>query len=150
MAKRAASARRISLLSNKISQYISILAIGISVVLLDLYFKSVADTTLNHGLALGIASGLNHLTLVTSGFVYLVLFLVFVRSRARLRTWILLLCILSLSNLYDRVVFGYVRDYIEFFGLVINLSDIAIVAVILVTVVITVYDARSNRTESHK
>ena len=71
----------------------------------------------NHGAAWGIFSG-NQVGLVILSLVFLAIF-VWYYVKDKKKSWLLtvtfaFLCAGCLGNLYDRLVFGYVRDFIQF------------------------------------
>ena len=71
----------------------------------------------NHGAAWGIFSG-NQVGLVILSLVFLAVFVWFY-VKDKKKSWLLtvtfaFLCAGCLGNLYDRLVFGYVRDFIQF------------------------------------
>ncbi len=71
----------------------------------------------NHGAAWGIFSG-NQVGLVILSLVFLAIFVWFYVKNKK-KSWLLtvtfaFLCAGCLGNLYDRLVFGYVRDFIQF------------------------------------
>lgn len=71
----------------------------------------------NHGAAWGIFSG-NQVGLVILSLVFLAIFVWFY-VKDKKKSWLLtvtfaFLCAGCLGNLYDRLVFGYVRDFIQF------------------------------------
>lgn len=71
----------------------------------------------NHGAAWGIFSG-NQVGLVILSLVFLAIFIWFY-VKDKNKSWLLtitfaFLCAGCIGNLYDRLVFGYVRDFIQF------------------------------------
>ena len=71
----------------------------------------------NHGAAWGIFSG-NQVGLVILSLVFLAIFIWFY-IKDKNKSWLLtitfaFLCAGCIGNLYDRLVFGYVRDFIQF------------------------------------
>ncbi|NCC70223.1 hypothetical protein EOM09_01420 [bacterium] len=67
--------------------------------------------------------------LSVSFFILLILFLIFnKKDNYKINNILLIIILISISNLYDRLYYGYVIDYLNIFNLIIfNLSDLFII-----------------------
>lgn len=152
-------------------------AIIVAILVLDLVTKYVFDVTLadgknvtvipylfnfqlvhNYGAAWGILAGRQVFLLLLS-VVFLTMFIVYY-VKEKNKTWLLnitygFLISGCLGNLYDRLVFGYVRDFIQFdfwksFP-IFNFADCALViGVVLFVVYLIVYFVKSKKVEGKK
>ncbi|MCF7795521.1 signal peptidase II [Patescibacteria group bacterium] len=88
------------------------------------------ETFKNYGLSFGISTE-NWLSILfsVSFFIILILFLILnKKNKYNINNILLILILISTSNLYDRLYYGYVIDYFNVFNLVIfNLVDIFII-----------------------
>lgn len=145
-------------------------AVIVAVLVLDLVTKYVFDATLtdtvsiipglfnfkmvhNYGAAWGMLAG-KQVFLIVLSFVFLAIF-VFYYIKEKNKTWLLnitfgFLIAGCFGNLYDRLVFGYVRDFIQFdfwksFP-VFNFADVALcVGVVLFVIYLIVYFVKANK-----
>lgn len=101
----------------------------------NLFFRSIPviknifhiTVVFNHGAAFGILKG-NYVFLICSSVIFIIIFLVFMREERNREMIFLISCGMILggaaSNLYDRIVRGFVVDYIDLrVWPVFNLSD---------------------------
>jgi lipoprotein signal peptidase len=114
------------------------IALGIVVFIIDLLAKSSVYTVLNPGVSFGIGANLPN-------FVWLLIYLlitimgIYLVRRGQVSGRILLILILlSSSNILDRLIWGGVRDYIVSFGLYFNLTDIAINVFVIWVIITTI------------
>ena len=147
-------------------------AIVVAFVVIDLVTKYVLDATLNYGdtvtviphlinfqvvynigAAWGIMSG-KQIFLIVLTIIFLAIF-IYYYVREKRKTWLLTITFAfliggCLGNLYDRIVFGYVRDFIQFdfwksFP-IFNFADVFLsVGVVLFVIYIILYFVRSNK-----
>lgn len=109
----------------------------------------------NTGVAFGMLS--NHLTMLLYASALLIAMLVVVLFRGKHLTYAvrLSLCTLiggGLSNLFDRLLFGYVTDYVEillFSFPVFNLADFFITTSVVILIVMTLIN-RLERKEAER
>lgn len=150
------------------------MAIIVAFLVLDLVTKYVFDAKLaggeavtviphlfnfrivhNYGAAWGMLAG-KQVFLVVLTFVFLAIFIVYY-IKEKNKTWLLnitfgFLFAGCLGNLYDRLVFGYVRDMIEFdfwksFP-IFNFADVALsVGVVLLVVYLIVYFVKDHKSK---
>jgi len=84
----------------------------------------------NYGLSFGINTE-NWLSILlsVSFFIILILFLILnKKDKYNINNILLILILISTSNLYDRIYYGYVIDYFNIFNLIIfNLVDVFII-----------------------
>jgi lipoprotein signal peptidase len=104
---------------------------GCFAVFLDQIFKlSASSQVANSGFALGINLGSSWLI---QALVIAVLIFVVLRTPDKfLRSGLILIVIISLSNLFDRLRFGYVIDYWQIAGIWVNLSDVLISTIVAI------------------
>lgn len=97
-------------------------------IILNKYFS--LELFRNYGLSFGINTE-NWLSILLSMsfFIILILFLILnKKDKYSINNILLALILISISNLYDRVYYGYVIDYFNVFNIVIfNLVDIFII-----------------------
>ena len=97
-------------------------------IVLNKYFS--LEIFKNYGLTFGINTG-GFLTILlsVSFFILLILFLILnKKDNYKINNELLILILISTSNLYDRIYYGYVIDYFNVFNLIIfNLSDLFII-----------------------
>lgn len=97
-------------------------------IILNKYFS--LELFRNYGLSFGINTE-NWLSILlsVSFFIILILFLILnKKDKYSINNILLALILISISNLYDRVYYGYVIDYFNVFNIVIfNLVDIFII-----------------------
>lgn len=109
-----------------------VLMIAWVVLLFDQFLKlTVFPQSINPGVALGIE--ISNIFFFISHIIVLV-FLLFVVLRStdlKLRSLILFIIIVSLSNLIDRAYLGGVIDYLQFLGIWFNFADMMILIGIL-------------------
>lgn len=151
-------------------------AIIVSLLALDLVTKYVFDATLgnetitvvpylfnfkmtyNMGAAWGILAG-KQVFLIVLTLVFLVIFIGYY-VKEKQKTWLLnitfgFLIAGCLGNLYDRIVFGYVRDFIQFdfwktFP-IFNFADVALcVGVVLFVIYLIIFSAKSKKKDITK
>lgn len=81
----------------------------------------------NPGIAFGIPIPISFIIILTP--IVLVLLLVEAQRRTNTHTWFAWYFVFfgALSNLVDRVVYGFVIDYIRIFTSVINIADVLVV-----------------------
>ncbi len=134
-------------LSKKISsRYVLAAAIGILVAVIDIIFKTQAAeqgvTNPNPGIAFGWVSFLGSEKIVLAHTLLLLLIGWFIaRSKSQLINLLLnVLIFSSLSNLYDRIFLGYVRDYINVATYSVNLADIATNITVLFIIVVVLLE----------
>lgn len=150
------------------------MAIIIALLVLDLVTKYVFDAKLadgktitvipylfnfrivhNYGAAWGMLAG-KQVFLIVLTFVFLAIFIVYY-IKEKNKTWLLnitfgFLFAGCLGNLYDRLIFGYVRDMIEFdfwksFP-IFNFADVALsIGVVLLLVYLIVYFVKESKSK---
>jgi signal peptidase II len=104
------------------------------------FLKNTENIVLNKYFSLeifknyGLTFGINTETWITillsvSFFILLILFLILnKKDNYKINNTLLILILISTSNLYDRIYYGYVIDYFNIFNLIIfNLSDLFII-----------------------
>lgn len=97
-------------------------------IILNKYFS--LEIFKNYGLTFGIDTGSKIAILLSvSFFILLILFLIFnKKDNYKTNNILLIIILISISNLYDRLYYGYVIDYLNIFNLIIfNLSDLFII-----------------------
>ena len=97
-------------------------------IILSKYFS--LEIFKNYGLTFGIDTGSKIAILLSvSFFILLTLFLIFnKKDNYKINNILLIIILISISNLYDRLYYGYVIDYLNVFNLIIfNLSDLFII-----------------------
>ena len=109
----------------------------------------------NHGAAWGILSG-NQVGLVILSVAFLALFVWFY-VKDKKKSWLLtvtfaFLCAGCLGNLYDRLVFGYVRDFIQFAFWqsfpVFNFADVFLtIGVVMFIIYLLIYAFKKDKEE---
>jgi len=148
-----------------------LISIGVAILALDLVTKYVFDATLgdetktiipglfnfklvhNYGAAWGMLAG-KQVFLIVLSIVFLTLFILYY-IKEKNKTWLLsvtfgFLIAGCIGNLYDRLVLGYVRDFIQFdfwqtFP-VFNFADAAlVVGVILFVIYLAIYFTRQGK-----
>ena len=148
-----------------------LIAIVVGILALDLVTKYVLDATLgdetksiipglfnfklvhNYGAAWGMLAG-KQIFLIVLSIVFLAIFLIYY-IKEKNKTWFLsvtfgFLIAGCLGNLFDRVVFGYVRDFIQFdfwktFP-VFNFADVALVfGVIMFLIYLIIYFTKQSK-----
>ena len=107
----------------------------------------------NHGAAWGIFSG-NQVGLVILSLVFLAIFIWFY-VKDKNKSWLLtitfaFLCAGCIGNLYDRLVFGYVRDFIQFAFWqsfpVFNFADVFLtVGVVMFVIYLLIYAFKKEK-----
>jgi signal peptidase II len=91
---------------------------------------SASSQVANSGFALGINLGSSWLI---QAIVIAALSFVILRTPDKfLRSGLILIVIISLSNLFDRLRFGYVIDYWQIAGIWVNLSDVLISTIVAI------------------
>ena len=90
----------------------------------------------NRGVAFGIE--IEYVSLIKFFLLIFVLLLSF-KIEGNLKNIFLSIVILGSGNLFERIVRGYVCDYIPFFNLSINIVDIGIVVVTIAGVLICIF-----------
>ena len=110
----------------------------------------------NHGAAWGILSG-NQVGLVILSLVFLAIFVWFY-VKDKKKSWLLtvtfaFLCAGCIGNLYDRLVFGYVRDFIQFAFWqsfpVFNFADVFLtIGVVMFIIYLLIYAFKKEKVES--
>jgi signal peptidase II len=101
-------------------------------IVLNKYFS--LEIFKNYGLAFGINTEIwVTILLSVSFFILLILFLILnKKDNYKINSTLLILILISISNLYDRIYYGYVIDYFNIFNLIIfNLSDLFIIILTL-------------------
>lgn len=97
-------------------------------IILNKYFS--LELFRNYGLSFGINTE-NWLSILlsVSFFIILILFLALnKKNKYNINNTLLILILISISNLYDRVYYGYVIDYFNIFNIIVfNLVDIFII-----------------------
>lgn len=126
---------------------IAAVGVGFAIVFVDIFLKRIAIQSggfvPNPYLVFGI--GIEGLDLNLLGILMHVL-LVFAavwmsvveKNSPATSFFILVMAVASLSNLHDRVVSGYVVDYIQFFRFQINLADVAVNIALLCIIVLII------------
>lgn len=82
----------------------------------------------NYGIALGIQLPQWVTISLTIGIIILLATLFYKTNRSTDQFSLALIITGAISNLYDRIFFGYTVDYFRFFTSIINLADIYVVA----------------------
>lgn len=127
-----------------VSKLIAVICLASLFVLVDLYFKHTHQYTLNGGYAFGINfSFLNNLIITLLVYIFLIVLVIKARSFSE-KLIIAVLMVLGLSNSYDRLVIGAVRDYIVVGPLIVNLSDILISLVLINIMIFTLVQKVRN------
>ncbi len=97
-------------------------------IVLNKYFS--LEIFKNYGLTFGIdIESKIAIALSISFFILLILFLIFnKKDNYKINNILLILILISTSNLYDRIYYGYVVDYFNIYNLIVfNLSDLFII-----------------------
>jgi signal peptidase II len=97
-------------------------------IVLNKYFS--LEIFKNYGLTFGInTEACITILLSVSFFILIILFLILnKKDNYKINNTLLILILISTSNLYDRIYYGYVIDYFNIFNLIIfNLSDLFII-----------------------
>lgn len=110
----------------------------------------------NYGAAWGILSG-RQVFLIVLSFVFLAMFLVYY-IKEKNKTWLMNITFAFLfagcvGNLFDRLVFGYVRDMIQFSFWpsfpVFNFADVALtVGVVLFVIYLIIYFVKAKKAKN--
>ncbi len=108
------------------------LLISVLNILLVFFLLEESICTINEGVGLGIL--FNSPTLLSSTLL-LLLILIYLKSRSVLRYNVLSIAILGTGNLVERIVRGHICDYIDLFGVHVNLVDIGITTVVLLSLI---------------
>lgn len=121
-------------------------AVGLVLALTDLLLKLVFVSTLNAGGVWGIPVANSILTLLHLGVIVFSIAYLFTRQ---VRGWnyrlIVVAITVSLSNLYDRLEFGGVRDYANLLGVWFNLADLVITIVIVAVIILWFKESKELR-----
>ena len=99
-------------------------------------FLLIENCTENTGVAFGIE--ISYVSLIIL-FVLILITLLSFKIGGSLRPILLGIVILGSGNLLERIVRGYVYDYIPFFNLSINIVDIGIVVLTILGVLICIF-----------
>lgn len=103
--------------------FIKITAV-VSLLVVDLLLKNNSTVVLNTGISFGLGDNANLLWIVLHlGFI---LGTIFYNDH-----YLRLLAAFSVGNLFDRIFYGGVRDYLNIGGISFNLADLAINIVVL-------------------
>ena len=119
------------------NKYFFSFLIFLPVIYIDQVSKFYLTTTCNPGMAFSLILPLGRFNIVLTFMVLLGALYLFVKQRARL-SYAALVLILSggVSNLIDRIMFGCVRDFIDFgFFVSFNIAD-SLISVGVITIVI--------------
>ena len=99
-----------------------------------LSIKLIADgvCTLNRGIAFGVR--IEYEVLITALLLFLLVCLsIYIKNIFRYN--ILSIVMLGISNLFMRIMYGGVCDYIDLFGVNVNIADIGIVTICILSIV---------------
>lgn len=111
---------------------ITSLLVGILNLFLTNNLYKDSECVVNRGFAFGLS--IPYLA-VLSFLIISILLVVYIRTKSVLRYNILAIGILGLFNLLERVLRGYICDYIDIFFLSVNLVDILIVGITLISLI---------------
>lgn len=99
----------------------------------------------NKGVAFGVSLGSEILVLL---LLLVVLIFVYIKSREDLRYNVLAISILGLGNFFERVIKGYICDYIQIFDIYVNLVDLGITMTVIFSLIYLfkdIYAGKSRR-----
>lgn len=106
-----------------------VVGFGLVIVMVDLLMKSTLTAgVVNPNLGLGVDLGSTLASLIAHICILVLALVAAARSEQLQRSMLIFLVVVSLSNLYDRIVFTSVRDYLNLLGIWFNLADLAIVS----------------------
>jgi len=94
-----------------------------SVILIDRIFKIFLDHNLNTGAAFGILKNWNLFLIIFGSFV--IVLILYYRNEKKMELGMGFLLGGIISNVFDRILYSGVLDYIHFFNSIFNLADVA-------------------------
>jgi len=114
----------------------TLIATFLVIIILDQMLKVTLDIDKNYGLVLGILKGNLGICIFLTLFILIILIILLKNNKKKIRKIGFILIISGLiSNLIDRLILGYVRDYIPFLNITsFNLADSAAIIGIIVLI----------------
>lgn len=106
--------------------------LGIINVILSLVFSELNVCVYNKGIAFGISVGYEY---IFSVLILIVILILTIINKSILRYFLLSFFFLGLSNLVVRILYGSICDYISLLNMNVNIADISIVALCVLTLI---------------
>lgn len=123
-----------------------LILLAILVVLVNLlvtfFFLDPSLCIKNHGVVFGMEFGID---LFIQFLIIVSLLVISVKSRTSLRYNMLALAILGTGNLFERILRGYICDYINIFSVYINLVDIGITSMIIISLIFLIKEGYADK-----
>ena len=117
----------------RVGRYILVISLLISFINLCLPYVLDIECIENRGVAFGLV--IEKVWIFILIVLLLLLFLSFI-TRGILRYLFFSIVVLGMTNLVERLINGYICDYITFFNLSINLVDISLTILVIFTILI--------------